>query len=317
MHSIFQYAEAISRTPMPVLITGETGVGKELIGKAIHQLSRRTGLFVPIDVAGVDDRLFSDTLFGHRKGAFTGAEQSRKGLIEQAKGGTLFLDEIGDLSMESQIKLLRLLQEGKYYPLGSDTPSLTDARMIVATNREIESLMETGNFRKDLYYRLQTHHIHLPPLRERRDDIPLLVSHFLKKAAKTLDKKTPTPPRELFILLGAYHFPGNIRELEGMVFDAVSRHQKGVLSMESFRDRIGHAHTDTAHQTVEAGQGVKSADSGVIFPHPLPTLKETEQLLITEALERSKGNQTLAAELVGLSRRALYGRLKRAREQSG
>ena len=184
MRSIFQYIEAIAANPLPVLITGETGVGKELVAKALHRLSGRTGDLVTVNVAGLDDHLFADTLFGHKKGAFTGADTARDGLVEQASGGTLFLDEIGDLSVESQVKLLRLLQEGKYYPLGEDVPKLTDARIIVATNRDIDSLMKAETFRRDLYYRLQTHHIHVPPLRDRRDDLPLLVEHFLDKAGK-------------------------------------------------------------------------------------------------------------------------------------
>ncbi|MCB0300236.1 MAG: sigma-54-dependent Fis family transcriptional regulator, partial [Calditrichaeota bacterium] len=152
MRQIFQYAEAIARSPLPVLVTGETGVGKELIARAIHKVSKRHGEFVPVNVAGVDDNLFSDTLFGHKKGAFTGADSDRKGLIEQASRGTIFLDEIGDLAMESQVKLLRLLQEGRYYPIGSDTPKPTDARVIVATNADLEKAQTTGKFRKDLFY---------------------------------------------------------------------------------------------------------------------------------------------------------------------
>jgi len=156
MRSIFQYVEAIGSTSLPVLITGDTGVGKELIARAIHRISGRTGEFVPINVAGVDDNLFSDTLFGHKKGGFTGADRDRKGLIEQASNGTLFLDEIGDLSFESQVKLLRLLQEGKYYPIGSDISKLTNARTVVATNADIDSMQKHGKIRKaefDLFFK--------------------------------------------------------------------------------------------------------------------------------------------------------------------
>jgi transcriptional regulator with PAS, ATPase and Fis domain len=312
MRTIFQYVEAIAPSPMPALITGETGVGKELIAASIHQLSGRSGAFIPLNVGGLDDHLFSDTLFGHQKGAFTGADRIRSGLIEQAKGGTLLLDEIGDLRIESQVKLLRLLQERKYYPLGADVPKLTDARIIVATNRELESMLETGRLRKDLYYRLQAHRIHLPPLRERRDDIPLLIEHFLSKAAETLGKEKPACPGELVTLLGAYHFPGNIRELESMIFDAVSRHKKGTLSTQSFRDKIGH--TLSSSQTVGRDQAETTEESPILFPNPLPTLKEAERCLIAEAMKRSEENQTIAAQLLGLSRRALHGRLARSRE---
>ena len=312
MRSIFQYIEAIAKTILPVLITGETGVGKELIARAVHRLSGREGEFLPVNVAGVDDLFFSDTLFGHKKGAFTGADRDRKGLIEQASGGTLFLDEIGDLHMESQVKLLRLLEERKYYPVGSDIPRLADVRIVVATHRDVQSLQTQGIFRRDLFYRLRTHHVHLPPLRERKADIPLLIEHFLEKAAKSLDKKKVTPPRELCTLLGAYYFPGNIRELEGMIFDAVSQHKSGVLSLESFKENIlprQKGQQDLSGQEPECYPVAAS----VIFPERLPTMKEIEQMLIEETLKRAGGNQTIAAQMLGLSRRALNNRLRRSR----
>ena len=313
MRAIFQYLEAIARTPLPVLITGETGVGKELIARVIHDLSQRSGEFVAVNVAGLDDNLFSDTLFGHKKGAFTGADAPRKGLIEQAGEGTLFLDEIGDLGIESQIKLLRLLQEGKYYPLGADVARMIDARIVVATNQNLEKMQEEGSFRKDLYYRLKFHQVHIPPLRERLEDVPLLAEHFLEKAAKRLGKKKPTAPRELFVLLKTYHFPGNIRELEGMIFDAVSRHRSGVLSMASLRDKLGlqaGEETAPASPVAPGGEGDQ-----LIFPSRLPTLKTAEQLLIDEALRRAQGNQTIAAKMLGIGRRALNNRLSRRRKE--
>jgi len=314
MKAIFQYIEAISRTFLPVLITGETGVGKELIARAIHRLSGRKGEFVTVNVAGLDDTLFSDTLFGHKKGAFTGADDQRGGLIEQAAEGTLFLDEIGDLSMESQVKLLRLLQEGKYYPLGSDVPKGTDARIVVATNCNLDEMQQTGKFRKDLFYRLRSHHVHIPPLRDRRDDIQLLVEHFLETAAEKLDKKKPTAPRELYTLLRTYHFPGNIRELEGIIYDAVSLHSSGVLSMEPFKARIGLTESPL-HAAIPAPQkGQNSEHRGVVFLDPLPSMKEVEEMLIEEALKRADGNQTIAAQLIGMSRKALNNRLIRSRK---
>jgi len=312
MRSIFQYLEAVARTILPVLITGETGVGKELIARAVHSLSGRQGEFLPVNVAGVDDHFFSDTLFGHKKGAFTGADRDRRGLIEQAAGGTLFLDEIGDLHLDSQVKLLRLIEERKYYPVGSDIPKVAETRIVVATHRELESLQNQDIFRRDLFYRLRTHHVHLPPLRERKGDIPLLAEHFLEKAAKTLGKKKVTPPRELFTLLSAYHFPGNIRELEGMIFDAASRHKSGVLSLESFKEKIHFIQKD---EQAPRGQGPECSSemAEIIFQERLPTIKELEQSLITEALKRAGGNQTIAAQMLGLSRRALNNRLRRSR----
>ena len=309
MRSIFQYAEAIAVTSLPVLITGETGTGKELMARAIHKLSGRRGELITVNVAGLDDNLFSDTLFGHTRGAFTSADKQRKGLIEQAAEGTLFLDEIGDISMESQVKLLRLLEEGKYYPLGSDMPHLTDARIVVATNRDIES--EKERFRKDLYYRLQAHHIIIPPLRKRRKDIPLLVECFLTKAAEELGKNKPTPPRELITLLSAHHFPGNIRELKGMIFDAVSKHKSGVLSMETFKEKIAGHKKEHGGEPVE----IHTDENSLMFADKLPTLKEAEHLLIDEAMKRADGNQTIAAGMIGLTRRALNNRLQRAGRQ--
>ena len=309
MRSIFQYIEAIASSPRPVLITGETGVGKELVAKAVHALSNRKGAFVPVNVAGLDDHVFADTLFGHKKGAFTDAREARSGLIERADGGTLFLDEIGDLSTASQVKLLRLLQEGEFFPLGSDVAKRSDARIVVATNQDLDKLQSSGQFRKDLYYRLGDHQIHIPPLRRRREDLALLVEHFLEKASKVLDKKKPTPPAELITLLSTYHFPGNIRELESMIFDAVSSHASGKLSMDSFKTHL--------LKTTSADAADLAPENGALigFSHQLPTLKQIEQLLIDEALKRANGNQSIAALSLGISRQALNKRLKKKTEQ--
>lgn len=309
MRSVFQYVEAISISPQPVLITGETGVGKEMIAKAVHMLSNRKGEFVPVNVAGLDENVFTDTLFGHKKGAFTGADRARIGLVEKASGGTLFLDEIGDLSADLQVKLLRLLQEGEYFPLGSDVTKRSDARVVVATNQELQTLQESGKFRKDLYYRLCAHHVHIPPLRERREDLPLLAEHFLEKSSEALGKKKPTPPKELFILLSSYHFPGNIRELESMIWDAVSYHKLGKLSLDAFK-----THIRKTQPSMEADFRVPpQTESGIIsFSEQLPTLKQAEHLLISEALRRSGGNQAIAALNLGITRQALNRRLKRS-----
>jgi DNA-binding NtrC family response regulator len=311
MRSIFQYIEAVANSPRPVLITGETGVGKELVAKAVHRLSNRAGDFVPVNAAGLDDHVFADTLFGHKKGAFTDAREARSGLIERAAGGTLFLDEIGDLSTASQVKLLRLLQEGEFFPLGSDVAKRSDARIVVATNQDLDSLQLSGEFRKDLYYRLCDHQIHIPPLRSRREDLAVLVEHFLQKASKTLDKKKPTPPVELITLLSTYHFPGNIRELESMIFDAVSSHASGKLSMDSFKAHLSKISVvDAADSPLEKGALIS-------FSHQLPTLKQIEHLLVDEALKRANNNQSIAASSLGISRQALNKRLKKKAEQQG
>jgi DNA-binding NtrC family response regulator len=308
MRSIFQYIEAIAPSPRPVLITGETGVGKELVARAVHTLSNRKGSFTPVNVAGLDDHVFADTLFGHKKGAFTGAMEGRPGLLERAGGGTLFLDEIGDLSAVSQVKLLRLLQEGEYLPLGSDLAKRSDARIVVATNQDLEAARNSGRFRKDLYYRLCGHRLQIPPLRERPEDLPVLLEHFLEKAANSLGKKKPTPPEELLKLLAAYHFPGNIRELESMVYNAVSIHTAGKLSMDAFKSDIFKTQPGLAG---EAARPIDAGDGAMVFPDPLPTLKQAEQLLVDEALRRSSGNQAIAAMMLGITRQALNKRLKK------
>jgi transcriptional regulator with PAS, ATPase and Fis domain len=249
--------------------------------------------------------MFSDTLFGHTKGAFTGAEQARDGLIAQASGGTLFLDEIGDLKDSSQVKLLRLLEEREYYPLGSDVFRRTDARVICATHQHPTELLSAKTLRKDLYYRLTGHHVHVPPLRERPEDLPLLVEHFLEEAARSLGKKKPTPPPELFTLLSAYGFPGNVRELKMMIHDAVARHGSGVLSLDSFRKVVGPAGPSDERVAPAGG------DPSLSIPGRFPTLKEAEEFLVSEALKRSRDNQGVAATLLGITRQALNKRLIR------
>jgi len=314
MRAVFQYAEAVAPSPRPVLVTGETGVGKELVARALHVLSGRKGGFVPVNVAGLDDHVFADTLFGHKKGAFTGAMEGRPGLLEQAASGTLFLDEIGDLSAVSQVKLLRLLQDGEYLPLGSDVAKRSDARILVATNQDLEAARNAGRFRKDLYYRLCGHHIHIPPLRDRPEDLAVLLDHFLGKAAESLGRKKPTPPDELVKLLAVYHFPGNVRELESMVYNAVSLHGSGKLSMEAFKAEIFKKQPDLAG-AVEPKPD--EAASQLVFPEQLPTLRQIEQLLVDEALRRSGGNQSIAASMLGITRQALNKRLHKAEGSDG
>jgi DNA-binding NtrC family response regulator len=305
MRSIFQYIEAISISPQPVLITGETGVGKELVARAIHTLGNRKGNFVPVNVAGLDDNVFADTLFGHKKGAFTGADQVRSGLIEQASGGTLFLDEIGDLHPTSQVKLLRLLQDGEFFPLGADIAKHSDARVVVATNQNLQALQESGKFRKDLYYRLRAHHIHIPPLRERREDLPLLVDHLLEKASRSLGKGKPTLPKELFSLLTTYPFPGNVRELESMIFDAVASCQLESLSLEPFRSHMRQNGTGTPMEVPE-----KPTEASTL-PEKMHIFSSmTEKQMIKDALNKTNQNRTRAAKLLGISRRTLQNKIK-------
>ncbi len=302
MHSIFHYVEAVAPSLQPVLIFGETGVGKELIGNAIHTLSNREGKLIVVNVAGLDDNIFSDTLFGHVAGAFTGAQKSRPGLIEQAAGGTLFLDEIGDLTLTSQVKLLRLLQEGEYLPLGSDNTRQSDARIIASTNLDLWSLEKKGKFRKDLIYRLSTHTLTLPPLRERLLDLPLLLDRFICEAADELDKPIPDIPKALIEKMEAYPFKGNIRELKSMVHDAMSRYKKGLISANLFKE-LGNLSDDLS----VTENGIKQK---------LPTLKQASNELVEQAMAQTRGNQSAAAKILGISQQALSKRLQKLKEQN-
>jgi len=306
MLHLFNYVESIAKTSEPVLVRGETGTGKELIARAIHHISGNEGEFVAINVAGLDDNVFSDTLFGHVKGAFTGADSERPGLIERAAKGTLFLDEIGDLNPSSQIKLLRLLQEKEYMPLGQDTNRTSSARIITSTHVDLWELQQKELFRQDLHYRLRTHRIILPPLRERKEDLGVLVDHFIQCAAKTLKKKCPRIHEELMILLETYSFPGNIRELQAMVFDAMAQNDNGILSLGVFRNHITRTKLDkTRHHTSDKKHGIP-----ITFADPLPTIKQATRMLVEEAMHRAGNNQSTAATLLGISQQALSKRLK-------
>lgn len=307
MRSIFQYIEVIAPSRQPVLITGETGVGKDLLAKAIHTVCKCKGEFVAVNVAGLDDSMFSDTLFGHKKGAFTGADQAREGLIARAAGGTIFLDEIGDLSDSSQIKLLRLLQEHEYYPVGSDIPRKSDARVVVATNKTLKNQMAQGMFRHDLYYRLCTHQIDVPSLRERPEDIPILVEHLTAKAAKSLGREIPACAPEIHSIVSGYDFPGNIRELEAIIFDAVARATTGVMDKECLR-MIDCSDTmmtcDDSTPEDEAVVEILRASFG-----QFPTMYQMENYLIKVALKESNDNQGAAAAMLGIARQTLNKRI--------
>ncbi|MFH0783998.1 MAG: sigma-54 dependent transcriptional regulator [Pseudomonadota bacterium] len=305
MLSIFQYIESIAGSGMPTLILGETGSGKELIAKAIHEISSLSGNYVVVDVSGLDDNLFSDTLFGHAKGAYTGADGVRSGLIEKAAGGTIFLDEIGDLSELSQVKLLRLLQENIYYPLGSDQPKQCQARIITAANKDLTMLAgRDGEFRMDLYYRLSTHLIRLPPLRERREDIPALAAFLAAEAAAAMHKETPSISDRAMNLLHHHPFWGNIRELKAYIVDAVARSEKGRIEEDLISGRLVAPITST----LETASGASSLTA--LFGR-FPSLEELMEYAVGEALASSDNNQSQAARLLGISRQALHKRLRK------
>jgi len=307
MFGIFQYIESIAGSGLPTLILGETGSGKELIARAIHEVSGLPGEFVAVDISGLDDTLFSDTLFGHTRGAYTGADSNRPGLLEKARGGTIFLDEIGDLSEVSQVKLLRLLQEKIYYPLGSDQPKQCLARVITAANKDLSRLaVQEGRFRMDLYYRLSTHLIRLPPLRDRREDIPLLVEYLVASAAKAMHKATPAISREAVTLLQRHAFWGNIRELKAYISDAVARCEGGQIQEGLIAERLGEAVSMMGSQVLATANNPLEA----LFGH-FPTFEELADYAVDVALSSTQNNQNKAAQLLGVSRQALHKRLKK------
>ncbi|ETR73931.1 MAG: Sigma-54 dependent DNA-binding response regulator [Candidatus Magnetoglobus multicellularis str. Araruama] len=307
MFSVFQYVESIAPTMYPVFITGETGVGKGLLAEALHIISARKGPFIQVNVSGIDSSLFADTLFGHVKGAYTGANSDRIGLCEKASDGTLFLDEIGDLELPLQTKLLNLLQERKYYPIGEDQPRHCNARIITATNCDVTELIDKKAFRKDLYFRLHTHHIQIPPLRERMDDLPVLVDYFLKQGAKELNKKKPAVYKEMIQVLNTYTYPGNIRELKAMVDDALCQHTAHSLSLKTFKEYIRKQSQDK----IDDVENKYSIQNIFKILTSLPTIKEASEMLVNEALKRAKGNLSIAAPILGISRQALGKRIKR------
>jgi DNA-binding NtrC family response regulator len=305
MMEIFQYIEAIAESGQPTLVLGETGSGKELIAKAIHDVSGLPGDFVAVDVSGLDDTLFSDTLFGHARGAYTGADKARPGLLEKAQDGTIFLDEIGDLSEVSQVKLLRFLQEGVYYPLGADQPKHCRARVVAAANKDLQKMAgQPGGFRMDLYYRLSTHLIKVPHLRNRREDIPLLVKHLVENAARDMNRKTPLVSKEAMHLLLRHPFYGNIRELKTYLFDAVARCGGAEISQELIAERLGGSVQASRTELLEDNSLEK------LFGQ-FPTLEKLTKYAIEEALEITSHNQSQAARLLGLSKQALHKRLKK------
>jgi DNA-binding NtrC family response regulator len=307
MKSIFKLVETVAATPHHILITGETGVGKELIARAIHDASGLTGEFVPVNVAGLDDVMFADMIFGHKRGAYTGASEHREGLISKASGGTLFLDEIGDMNQESQKMLLRLLQEKEYYRLGSDILHHSNARIIAASNRDFKKMIADGTFRQDLYHRLTIHQIKIPPLRERSGDIPLLAEHFARETAADLGKEPPELSVEIKLALSRYDFPGNVRELVNMIRNAVACSRGGLLTFADFQE-LAPVEPISKKGVVK----VSTEGSFTIYAsfEKFPTIDEVEELLIREAMRVSEGNKGVATELLGISRPTLNKKLE-------
>lgn len=300
MEEVMSLVARVSNSHTTVLIRGESGTGKELIANAIHFSSPRSEKpFIKVNCSAIPETLLESELFGHEKGAFTGATQKRIGRFEEANGGTIFLDEIGDLSPTTQVKLLRILQEKEFQRLGSNTSLKVDVRVIAATHRNLEELMRKGLFREDLYYRLNVISIHIPPLRERKEDIPVLIDHFLKKYSKENQKPVYDISKEAREVLLRHSYPGNVRELENIIERAVVLCRGDLITTQ---DLPFHLLEGKAEEKVESPKMDKS----------LPEfLEEIEKEMILKALNQNKGVQTWAAEQLGISERVLRYKIKK------
>jgi len=303
MRAIFELIVNVAPQPSRVLITGESGTGKELVARAIHDNSARPkGPFITINCGAFPETLLESELFGYVKGAFTGATENRRGLFHAAHGGTLFMDEIGNMSVTMQVKLYRVLQEGKVRPVGSTEEVDVDVRVIAATNKDLEKEIAEGRFREDLYYRLSVIPIHLPPLRERREDIPLLVREFLGRLTKSMGKRVEGIEPEAMRLLEVYDWPGNVRELENTMERAVALESGQRISAESLPDRI----RTQAQQWVSVPASHNG--NGTVLPEEGINLEEhierVERSYLLAALERSGGVRTQAANILGMSYRS-------------
>jgi DNA-binding NtrC family response regulator len=301
MRELFKLIGRAARSASTVLVTGESGTGKELVARAVHEASERGGAFVAVNCAAIPAELIESELFGHTGNAFTGAKQARAGLFEAANGGTLFLDEIGELPLAVQPKLLRVLQEGAVRRVGADREREVSVRVIAGTNRDLEKEMMEGRFREDLFWRLNVIHLHVPPLRERAFDIPLLVEHFIAKAAEAVGSPPLDVSQEALAVLTAYSWPGNVRELENAIERAVALAEGARLTPEDLPQRIRASGGAAAIIARSREQRL--------------TVRELEREFILQTLRETGGNKSRAAELLGLDRKTLHRKLNEYREE--
>jgi two-component system, NtrC family, response regulator len=301
MHDVTDLASRVAPGETTVLLYGESGTGKELLAKAIHFHSGRARQpFVVVNCAAIPESLLESELFGHRRGSFTGAVADKQGKFEAANHGTIFLDEIGELPLLMQVKILRVLQDREIDKIGEARPVKVDVRIIAATNRDLEKMIADGTFRDDLYYRLAVVTIRMPPLRERTDDIPLLVEHFLNKHGRARSRPLPTIDREVYSAFNLYGWPGNIRELENVVERALVLDRDGVISVDDLPDRV------QTHQQALGRLRVELPDEGL-------SLENVERDLLLAALEKHDWNQTRAAAYLDITRSALLYRMQKFR----
>jgi DNA-binding NtrC family response regulator len=315
MHEVYKEIGRVAAKPVTVLIRGETGTGKELIARAIYQHSPRAKApFIAINCAAIPENLLESELFGHERGAFTGAEQRRIGRFEQANKGTLFLDEIGDLPPNTQVKLLRVLQQQIFQRVGGAESISVDVRVIAATHRNLESMIQQGRFREDLFHRLNVVCLQLPPLRERRGDIPVLVRHFLRQYALEFGIETPAISSDAVAALQVHSWPGNVRELENITRRLLLAARGLSINAEAVRQTLsarraegpqaGHSFTSFAGELLARAQKDELQDAHVRM------LAEAEREVLTQAIRLAQGNQAKAARWLGLSRLTLREKLK-------
>jgi two-component system nitrogen regulation response regulator GlnG len=326
MQEIYRVLARLMQTDLTLMITGESGTGKELVARALHDYGkRRNGPFVAINMAAIPRDLIESELFGHEKGAFTGAQSRSSGRFEQAEGGTLFLDEIGDMPMDAQTRLLRVLQQGEYTTVGGRTPIPTDVRIVAATNKDLKTSINQGLFREDLYYRLNVVPLRLPPLRDRAEDIPDLVRHFGQEAAK--EGLVPkTFENGAFDQMKRYSWPGNVRELENFIRRITALYPQDIITAEIVEAEIRNETQGDSSSTVEGLSGSVTIGQAVEenmrryfneFGEDLPppglyhrVLEEVEYPLVLAALSATHGNQIRAAELLGLNRNTLRKKIR-------
>ena len=302
MYAIFNYIKTVVTSGEHILITGESGVGKGIIAKITANLMCPNGAYVPINISGYDDQMFADSLFGHVKGGFTGAVNSLEGIIAKGENGVLFLDEIGDLSLQSQVKLLYLMQDRRYSPIGSNKFYTTNARFIFATNQDLVEKMKNKEFRQDLFFRLATHAIHIPPLRERPKDIELLAKHFTNQAAKNMNKETPILTNGFLEKIKKIHFPGNIRQLRSLMIDLTARYN-GKIDAHHIPD-------DKFIFNTNNNENIINSSSDEII-----TIEKASNILIKKAMEKTGNNQVKAAAILGISQPTLSRKWKEINEE--
>jgi Nif-specific regulatory protein len=317
MEDVFRLMESAAASPIAVLIEGETGTGKELVARGIHQASTRAeAAFVAVNCAAVPETLLESQLFGHRRGAFTGATQDQRGLFEAATGGTILMDEIGEMPGAMQAKLLRVLQDGEVVPLGDTRPRKVDVRVLSATNRDLNAEVSHGTFREDLYYRIAAFPIRLPPLRERREDIPILADRFLNAAAARHRKRVPGIEAAAMALLVQFDWPGNVRELQNEIERAVALARDGeTVSPTHLSPKVAQARAEKARVVaVERGEEAPRNSAAAPADQPAGPLREAraafEAQYITEALRQNDRNVSRTARVLGLSRVMLQRKMK-------